>query len=126
MLSLEMFAEADDFYQKKEWRSAATVLAAMLEEASSDCQTDIYFYLAIVGLYLDRPELTLQCISKLDDLDRFGEDIYWYMALAYVKKAAIDPSEKDMAIRALERAMSNTEIHERRIQAKKMLEDLSD
>ncbi|MCC7466369.1 MAG: hypothetical protein IT261_08880 [Saprospiraceae bacterium] len=123
---MEMFAQADDFYKKKEWRSAATVLAAMLEESSSDCQTDIYFYLAIVGLYLDRPELTLQCISKLDDLDRFGEDIYWYMALAYVKMAVLDPSEKDMARRALERAMSNTEIPERRIQAEKMLEDLSD
>ncbi len=121
----EMFTEADAFYQKKEWRSAATVLAAMLEEASSDCQTDVYFYLAIVGLYLDRPELTLQCISKMDDLERFGEDIYWYMALAYVKKAALDPSEKDMARRAVERALSNTEIPERRIQAEKMLEELS-
>lgn len=123
---MEMFAEADNFYQKKEWRSAATVLAAMLEEASSDCETDIYFYLAIVGLYLDRPELTLQCISKMDDLERFGEDIYWYMALAYVKKAALDPSEKDMARRAVERALSNTEIPERRSQAEKMLEELSD
>lgn len=122
----EMFVEADAFYQKKEWRSAATVLAAMLEEASSDCETDVYFYLAIVGLYLDRPELTLQCISKMDDLERFGEDIYWYMALAYVKKAALDPSEKDMARRAVERALSNTEIPERRKQAEKMLEELSE
>lgn len=122
----EMFAEADAFYQKKEWRSAATVLVAMLEEASSDCQTDVYFYLAIVGLYLERPELTLQSISKMDDLERFGEDIYWYMALAYVKKAALDPSEKDMARRAVERALSNTEIPERRKQAEKMLEELAD
>jgi hypothetical protein len=75
---------------------------------------------------LEQPELTLECISKIEDLERFGEDIYWYMALAYVKKAAIDPSEKEMAQRALERALSNTEIPERRIQAEKMLEELAE
>jgi hypothetical protein len=120
------FAEADAFYQKKEWRSAASVLAGMMEDEYKPCQSDALFYLAIVGLQLEQPELTLECISKIEDLERFGEDIYWYMALAYVKKAAIDPSEKEMAQRALERALSNTEIPERRIQAEKMLEELAE
>ncbi len=48
------------------------------------------------------------------------------MALAYVKIAAMDPTEKDIARRAVERARSNTEIPERREQAEKMLEDLAE
>lgn len=122
----QAFREADEHYKKKDYRESAAVLASVLEDSLSVCQSDALFYLGIVGLHLDRPELTLECISKIEDLERFGEDIYWYMALAYVKIAADDPSEKDIARRALERALSNTEIPERRTQAEKMLEDLSE
>jgi len=120
------FAEADAHYKKREWREAATWLAIMMADSLSTCQSDAFFYLAIVGLQMDKPELTIECIAKIEDLDRFGEEIYWYMALAYVKMAAIDPAEKDIARRAVERALSNTEIPERRIQAEKMLEELSE
>ena len=97
-----------------------------MADSLSTCQSDAFFYLAIVGLQMDKPELTIECIAKIEDLDRFGEEIYWYMALAYVKMAAIDPAEKDIARRAVERALSNTEIPERRVQAEKMLEELSE
>ena len=120
------FAEADVHYKKREWREAATWLAIMMADSLSTCQSDAFFYLAIVGLQMDKPELTIECIAKIEDLDRFWEEIYWYMALAYVKMAAIDPAEKDIARRAVERALSNTEIPERRIQAEKMLEELSE
>jgi hypothetical protein len=120
------FTEADAFYKKREWRNAATALAAVLTDSLAPCHSDAYFYLAIVGLQLERPELTLDCIAKIEDLDRFGEDIYWYMALAYVKIAAQDSTEKETARRAVERALSNTEIPERRIQAEKMLEELAE
>ena len=119
------FGEADAYYKKREWRDAASALAGMMDDSLSVCQSDALFYLGIVGLQMDRPELTLECISKIEDLERFGEDIYWYMALAYVKIAAQDPSEKDIARRAVERALSNTEIPERRVQAEKMLEELT-
>lgn len=120
------FQEADQYYQKKEWRAAARSLAEMMNDSLLECQTDALFYLAIVGLELERPDLSLECIAKMDDLERYGEDIYWYMALAYVQKAALDPAEKDIAKRAVERALSNTEIPERRLQAEKMLEELSE
>ncbi len=120
------FNEADAHYKKHEWREAVTRLATMLGDSLSICQSDALFYLAIVGLQMDKPELTIECIAKIEDLDRFGEDIYWYMALAYVKMAAQDPAEKDIARRAVERALSNTEIPERREQAEKMLEELSE
>lgn len=120
------FQNADAHYKKHEWRETADALVEMMDDSLASCQSDALFYLAIVGLELDRPELTLECIAKIDDLDRFGEDIYWYMALAYVKIAANDPTEKDTARRAVERARSNTEIPERREQAEKMLEDLAE
>lgn len=119
------FQEADAHYKKKEWREAAANLADMMADSLAPCQSDALFYLAIVGLQMDKPELSIECISKIEDLERYGEDLYWYMALAYVKIAALDPSEKDMARRAVERALSNTEIPERRKQAEKMLEELS-
>lgn len=120
------FEEADAYYKKKEWRQAASALAVMVGDTLDPCKSDAFFYLSIIGLQLDQPDLTLECISKIEDLDRFGEDIYWYMALAYVKMAAIDPSEKAIAKRAVERALSNTEIPERRKQAEKMLEELAE
>jgi hypothetical protein len=119
------FSQADAHYKKREWREAASALASMMEDSLTICQSDALFYLAIVGLQMDRPELSIECISKIEDLERFGEDIYWYMALAYVKIAANDPAEKDIARRAVERALSNTEIPERRVQAEKMLEELA-
>lgn len=120
------FSEADAYYKKRAWRDAANALIVMADDSLAVCQSDAYFYLAIVGLQLENPEVTLQCIAKIEDLDRFGEDIYWYMALAYVKMAAIDPAEKDIARRAVQRALSNTELPERRIQAEKMLEELAE
>jgi len=120
------FSEADAHYKKRAWRDAANALIVMADDSLAVCQSDAYFYLAIVGLQLENPELTLQCIAKIEDLDRFGEDIYWYMALAYVKMATIDPAEKDIARRAVQRALSNTEIPERRAQAEKMLEELAE
>lgn len=121
-----MFREADAQYQKKAWREAAASLAVLLNDSLKVCQSDALFYLSIIGLQMDRPELTIDCIAKIEDLERYGEDLYWYMALAYVKIAAQDPSEKDIARRAVQRALSNTEIPERRRQAEKMLEELAE
>jgi hypothetical protein len=121
-----MFREADAHYQKKAWREAAASLAVLLDDSLKVCQSDALFYLSIIGLQMERPQLTIDCISKIEDLERYGEDLYWYMALAYVKIAANNPSEKDIARRAVQRALSNTEIPERRQQAEKMLEELAE
>ncbi|MFN0033692.1 MAG: hypothetical protein ACKVUS_01410 [Saprospiraceae bacterium] len=120
------FSQAEAHYKKRAWGEAAGALATMMDDSLAVCQSDALFYLAIVGLQLERPELSLECIAKIEDLERFGEDIYWYMALAYVQMAAHDPSEKGTARRAVERALSNTEIPERRAQAEKMLEELAE
>jgi hypothetical protein len=120
------FSRADAHYQKGDWRAAANALVEMMDVSLAVCQSDALFYLAIIGLQWDRPDLTLDCISKIEDLERFGEDIYWYMALAYVKIAANDPSQKSVARRAVQRALSNTEVPERREQAQTMLDELGE
>jgi hypothetical protein len=122
----QAFAEADAAYQDKDYREAAAALAQLLDDSHKACQSDAYFYLAIVGLQLNEPELTIECLSNIEDLDRYGEDIYWYQALAFVKLAEQNPLMKEKAVRAMDRVISNTEIPERREQAQKMLEQLND
>lgn len=121
-----LFEEADGYYKNKEYREAAEVLYTMTTGETEPCKSDAYFYLAIIALHLEEPDITVDCLAKIPDLERFGEDVYWYQALAFVKLAAQNPMRRDIARRAVERARSNTEIPERRAQAEKMLEQLKD
>lgn len=75
---------------------------------------------------MNDPALTIECLSNIEDLSRYGEDIYWYQALAFVKLAAENPLMQEKAVRAMDRVISNTELPERREQAQKMLQQLND
>jgi hypothetical protein len=97
-----------------------------LHEELAVCHSDALFYVGIIALVQEDPELTLECFSKIEDLEHFGEDIYWYQALAFVKLAEKNPLLRDKAARAVERARSNTQDSLRRVQAEKMLEHLAD
>jgi hypothetical protein len=121
----QLFETADETYQRQDYRETAAVLYTMIGSDMEDCNSEALYYLAIVGLQLNEPELTVQCLAKIPDLDRFGEDLYWYQALAFVKIAEQNPARRDIARRAVERARSNTEVPERRSQAAKMLEQLA-
>lgn len=120
------FTAADEAYQAKEYQSAAASLMEVLDDSNKACHSDAYFYLAIIGLHLDEPGLTIECLSNIEDLSRYGEDIYWYQALAFVKMATQNPMMQDKAVRSVNRVISNTEIPERREQAEKMLRQLND
>ncbi len=122
----QLFEEADSYYKTGAYKEAAEVLYTMTAGETEACKSDAYFYLAIIGLHLEQPGITIECLAKIPDLERFGEEVYWYQALAFVKIAAQNPMRKDIARRAVERARSNTEIPERRAQAEKMLEQLKD
>jgi hypothetical protein len=121
-----LFEEADTHYKQKDFEEAASILYTMTGEEMEGCNSDALFYLGIIGLHLDEPDVTIDCFAKIPDLDRFGEDLYWYQALAFVKIAAKNPTRRDIARRAVDRARSNTEIPERRAQAEKLLEQLAD
>ncbi len=118
--------EADDFYKAKDYESAQAVLFEALHEELAVCHSDALFYVGIIALVQEDPELTLECFSKIEDLEHFGEDIYWYQALAFVKLAEKNPLLRDKAARAVERARSNTQDSLRRVQAEKILEHLAD
>ncbi len=122
----KLFEETDGYYRSGEYKEAAAILYTMTAGETEPCKSDAYFYLAIIALHLEQPEITVECLAKMPDLERFGEEVYWYQALAFVKLAAQNPMRRDIARRAVERARSNTEIPERRAQAEKMLEQLKD
>ena len=124
---LQAFEDADAAYQDKDFRTAAASLAALLDDSLNQvCHSDAYFYLAIIGLEMNEPGLTIECLSNIEDLARYGEDIYWYQALAFVKMATQNPLMQEKAVRAVTRVISNTEIPARREQAEKMLQQLND
>ncbi|HRI60204.1 MAG TPA: hypothetical protein PK228_10790 [Saprospiraceae bacterium] len=117
--------EADQFYQAKDYESAQGVLLQILDDSLTMCHSDALLYIGIIALEQEEPELALECFSKIEDLEHFGEDIYWYQALAFVKIAELNPLMRDKATRAVERARSNTQDSIRRIQAEKMLKHLA-
>ena len=117
--------EADQFYKAKDHASAQAVLFEILDDSLAVCHSDALFYIGMIALEHEEPELALECFSKIEDLEHFGEDIYWYQALAFVKLAEKNPFFHDKAARAVERARSNTRDSLRRIQAEKMLKHLA-
>lgn len=117
--------EADRLYQQKNYEAAEQNLMSIVESEETVCKSDALFYLGIIGLQQDRPGLTLQCFAKIEDIERYGEDLYWYQALAFVKLAAKNPALHDKAQGAVERAISNTQDPKRREQAEQMLKQLS-
>ncbi|MCW5924944.1 MAG: hypothetical protein KIS77_21670 [Saprospiraceae bacterium] len=118
--------EADEFYKVKDYKSAQAVLFDILEDSLTVCHSDALYYIGIIAVEQQRPGLALECFAKIEDLDRFGEDIYWYQALALVQAAANNPLLRDKAVRAVNRARSNAQDPMRREQAEKMLKHLSE
>jgi tetratricopeptide (TPR) repeat protein len=118
--------EADNFYKSNDYASAQAVLFQIVEDELAVCQSDAFFYIGIIALQQEEPELALECFSKIEDLEHFGEDIYWYQALAFVKLAETNPLLRDKAARAVERTRSNTQDSLRRVQAEKMLKHLAE
>lgn len=121
----DMLRQADANYREKDFAAAAVILYRIAEDESlSACHSDAWFYLGVVALQMEEPDLTLQCFAKIDNLDRFGQDISWYQALAFVKLAERQPDMRQRAVRALQRAAGASSDPARRRQAEQMLEGL--
>lgn len=121
-----LLREADFLYKKGRLDDAQEPLLLIVLDTSSICHSDAWFYLGVIRLELDDPDGAIDCFSKIEDLDAFGEDIYWYQALAFVKMAEHNPGLKSRAERAMQRALGNMRDSTRRKQAEKMLKNLSD
>ncbi len=120
-----LLQEADAYYRVKEFESALDPLLLIVLDSNSICQSDAWYFLGIIHLELEDPTTAIQCFAKIDDLTRYGEDLYWYQALAFVQLAKENPLMRDKARRAVERALGNTQDAARREQAEKMLHNLS-
>ncbi|MBK9336660.1 MAG: hypothetical protein IPM98_08705 [Lewinellaceae bacterium] len=117
--------EADVYYQASNYQAAMDALLLLVLDSASICQSDAWFFLGIIQLQLEDPATAIQCFSKIEDLERYGEDIYWYQALAFVQMAKGNPLLRDRAKHAIERTHSNTRDPKRRAQAEAMLKNLS-
>lgn len=121
----EMFRRADLHYKDKNYAAAAAILEEISLFADPLCSSDACFYLGLCSLEMNDPGYTLAYFAKIEDLERYGEDIYWYQALAFVKIAGARPDMQEKAVRAIERARSNTQNPERKQAAEDMLRKLN-
>ncbi|TNE51652.1 MAG: hypothetical protein EP344_16490 [Bacteroidetes bacterium] len=120
-----LLREADAYYQAKEYLAAQDPLLLIVMDSSSICQSDAWYFLGILQIQLEDPTTAIQCFAKIEDLDRYGEDLYWYQALAFVQLAKENPLLRDKARGAVERTLGNTRDPKRREQAETMLKNLS-
>ncbi len=122
---LLLLREADAYYQANEYEAALDPLFLIALGPGSICQSDAWFFLGIIHLKLEDPVEAIRCLAKIEDLGRYGEDLYWYQALAFVQLAKENPMLRDKARGAVERTLGNTRDPERRQQAEQMLKNLS-
>ncbi len=120
-----LLREADAYYQASNYQGAMDPLLLIVLDSTSICQSDAWYFLGILQLQLEDPTTAIQCFSKIEDLERYGEDLYWYQALAFVQMAKGNPLLRDRAKRAIERTLHNTRDPRRKAQAEGMLKNLS-
>lgn len=120
-----LLREADAYYQANDYQAAMDPLLLIVLDSASICKSDAWYYLGIVHLQMEDPTTSIQCFAKIEDLGRFGEDLYWYQAMAFVQLAKENPMLRDKARRAVERTLGHTRDPQRRKRAETMLENLS-
>lgn len=122
----QLLQQADIDYGRNRLEAAKDALLLIALDAESVCNADAWFYLAVISLDEKDPATALQCLAKIQDLEYFGEDIYWYQALAFVQMAGQNKIHSEKARRAILRFMDTTRDEERRKKAEKMLQDLGE
>jgi tetratricopeptide (TPR) repeat protein len=121
----ELLQTADQHYSAGRYEAAEQPLRQLIQEDElEDCYSDGCFALAIVLLQQDKSEEALEFLSKIENIEAYGEDLYWYQALAMVQLARHQPSLKTVAKGALERFLENTQNEARRQEGTKLLEEL--
>lgn len=122
---LMFLREADAAYQTGDLRNAMDPLLLIVLDTASACQADAWLYLGIIQLRLKDPITAMQCFAKIEDLEHFGEDVYWYQVMAYLQIAQNSPHQRERVAKAVELAIPNIENPERRAQAEALLENLT-
>lgn len=119
-----LLKEADVLYQDGKFEEAQEPLLLLVLDSTASCQSEAWYFLGVLRLELGDPQTAIECLTKIEDLDHFGEDIQWYMALSMLQLAEKEPALHEKAVRALEKVADSTRSEERKEQAMKMLERL--
>jgi hypothetical protein len=121
----EAFQTADELYQQGEWPQVARVLMEVIENPSlTDCHSDARYFIGVMHIESGNPDIGLYMLSSIEDLEAYGEDLYWYQTLAFVKIANNDPEARPQAKRAIERFLQQTRDSVRMARAQKMLDEV--
>jgi len=118
----QLLETADRAYVRKAYEEAKDALLLIVIEDESVCASDAWLYLAVISLEEKDPITALESLSKIQDLEYFGEDIYWYQALAFVQLAAESSTMNSKAKGALNRFLDTSRDEARRARALEMME----
>jgi tetratricopeptide (TPR) repeat protein len=119
-----LIQESDQLYQDGQFEAAQEPLLLLVLDSAGACQSDGWYFLSLLRLELGDPATAIECLTKIEDLDHYGDDIQWYMAVSLLQLSASEPSVRDKAVRALQRVMDSTTSEDRKVKAGKMLEQL--
>jgi tetratricopeptide (TPR) repeat protein len=121
----EVLALADRAYTDGQLETAFNHLIDLLnEEDLLACHSDAYYFMGIILIDRGEPREAIEMFSRIDNIELYGEDIYWYQSMAFVKMAQTDGDSREIARRSLERFIENTSNPDRKMEAEKMLKDL--
>lgn len=121
-----LMRESDRLYQAGRFEEAQEPLLLVVLDSTATCQSDAWYFLSLLRLKLGDPQTAIDCLTKIEDYDHFGEDIQWQMALAFVQLAEQNPDLRDKARRALDKIITSPQPETRQAQARAMLEKLGD
>lgn len=116
--------QADAFYKKENYEAAQIPLVMIVQDENSACEADAWFYLGLIRLKLGDPEGCLQCLAKVDNLEKYGTDMQWYMALAFYEMAENDSEARARSIRAFEHQLDIQSSEERKAKARALIKEL--
>lgn len=119
-----LLQEADQQYRAGRFEAAQDPLLLLVLDTVPSCQSDAWFYLALLRLVQNDPVTAIDCLTKIEDLEHFSEDITWYMALSMVMLEKQEPSIREKTIRAVERVLYSSQREDRKASAEKMLRQM--
>lgn len=119
-----LLRESDRLYQAGKFEEAQEPLLLVVLDTGAVCQSDAWYFLSLLRLELGDPQTAIDCLTKIEDYEHFGEDIQWHMALAFVQLAEQNPGLQEKARRALEKVLTSPQSETRHAQAQAMLDKL--
>lgn len=101
----EQLRAADKAYKAGDLKRAQNKLVDILTDTSFQCQSEAWFFVGVIRLESGDPRAAIDCFSKIEDMERFTDDISWYNALAMVQMAEGNPALQHRAQRAMSKIL---------------------